>query len=450
MFKESIFHSNQKQFTWSYQPMPIMSKNGALDEEFIPSYSKSCKMKKFILIQNILGCQTKKGPIKWINYENSFIEITRDKILGEGIAISKGNTLILYGEIEIWFNYMKRWCIQQGFANTYKIIEKIGKGNQAEVYSCRYQLGDEKFAVKQYQKYKLTNRQDKIALLKEISILRQVQNENIIHLYEVFENENNIYVVMELLEGGDLQDYLKQPNTFLNEKQLASFIYRLFKAILSFHKIGIIHRDIKPKNIILRKQNLSKFCVVDFGLADYYNKDGKYLFQRCGTPGFVAPEILRDEFYDFKVDVFSVGVIMYILITGEEPFGGDYNETITKNYLGQVDVENLKISEQGQMFLKCLFEIKDLRPTVKEAMNHQWFKQEMIVTEKYRIRIKEPQIKQTQLVLHSARDTISNSQLLKPNRAVLSTKNSNYRLSPIGSKKPTPNPSPCAKRKSLK
>ena len=66
------------------------------------------------------------------------IEINRDKILGEGIAISKGETLVLYGEIEIWFNYMKRWSIQQGFANTYKILEKIGKGNQAEVLEILY------------------------------------------------------------------------------------------------------------------------------------------------------------------------------------------------------------------------------------------------------------------------------------------------------------------------
>lgn len=99
--------------------MPILSKNGALEGEFIKSSSKTYKMKKFILIQNILGCYTKKvllnilkGPIKWINYENCFIEINKDKMLGEGIAISKGDTLILYGEIEIWFNYMKRWCIQ--------------------------------------------------------------------------------------------------------------------------------------------------------------------------------------------------------------------------------------------------------------------------------------------------------------------------------------------------
>ncbi|CAK69350.1 unnamed protein product (macronuclear) [Paramecium tetraurelia] len=454
MFKESIFQSTKTKLVWSYLPMPVFSKNGALDGEFIKSGTNTCKIKKYILIQNILGCYTKKGTIKWINYENSLIEVVRDKMLGDGISLTKGETLILYGETEIWFNYMKRWCIQQGFSNTYKILEKIGKGNQAEVYSCRYQLGDEKFAVKQYSKHKLTNRLDKIALLKEISILRQVQHENVVHLYEVFENEDTIYVVMELLEGGDLYDYLKQPNSFLSEKQLASFIYRLFKAILSFHKFGIMHRDLKPKNIILRKQSLSQFCVADFGLADYFNKDGKYLFQRCGTPGFVAPEILRDEFYDFKVDVFSVGVIMYIIICGEEPFAGDYNETITKNYQGQVDVSKLKVSEQGLLFLKSLFEVKELRPTVKEAMNHQWFKQEKIVTEKYRIRIKEPQIKQAQLFLPSTRETLasSHSQFLKPMRTASSTRNSNYRLSPIGSQKPnkTPNPSPSLKRKSLK
>ena len=91
-------------------------------------------------------------------------------------------------------------------------------------------------------------------------------------------------------------------------------MYNLLNSLSYIHTKSVLHRDIKPENIILRsKTNLTDICISDFGLADYYDPAGKYLFQRCGTPGYVAPEVLQDKYYDFKVDAFSAGVIMFIL-----------------------------------------------------------------------------------------------------------------------------------------
>lgn len=92
------------------------------------------------------------------------------------------------------------------------------------------------------------------------------------------------------------------------------------------HSQGVLHRDIKPENLILRtKNNLNDIVLGDFGLADFYKFDGNYLYRRCGTPGYVAPEILRGMPYDYKVDIYSIGVLMYILITGKRPFAGKNN-----------------------------------------------------------------------------------------------------------------------------
>lgn len=93
---------------------------------------------------------------------------------------------------------------------------------------------------------------------------------------------------------------------------------------LSFiHSQGIIHRDIKPENIILRSQDsLDDLVISDFGLADFYNFEGNYLYRQCGTPGYAAPEILLGLPYDFKVDVYSLGVLFYTLVTGKRPFYG--------------------------------------------------------------------------------------------------------------------------------
>lgn len=101
-------------------------------------------------------------------------------------------------------------------------------------------------------------------------------------------------MVLEHLKGGELYKYLKKCNT-LNEETTAKIIYKLIKAVHHIHDNGIFHRDIKPENIILKKKgNVLELCIADFGLADYYNPNGKYMFTRCGTPGYVAPEVLRD------------------------------------------------------------------------------------------------------------------------------------------------------------
>lgn len=117
---------------------------------------------------------------------------------------------------------------------------------------------------------------------------------------------------------------------------------------------------------------MDEICIADFGLADYYNASGKYLFTRCGTPGYVAPELLQDKLYDYKVDVFSVGILMYLLITGHPPFEGkDYDEVVIKNYRGKIDYDRVKLSEHGLSLLKGLLNLNPIeRLSAQEALHH--------------------------------------------------------------------------------
>jgi len=143
--------------------------------------------------------------------------------------------------------------------------------------------------------------------------MRKLNHENIIKLHEVYESENHIYLVLELLSGGELFERIIQKGQY-TEKDSCILMKNLLSALAYMHSKGIMHRDIKPENLILKESdNDWNVKIADFGLATHVNPSHDYLFKRCGTPGYVAPEVLADAKYDQKVDVFSAGVILYIL-----------------------------------------------------------------------------------------------------------------------------------------
>lgn len=148
--------------------------------------------------------------------------------------------------------------------------------------------------------------------------MRELDHINLIKFYEAHETDNSIYMILELLQGGNLVDYLKQHGKF-SESEAAIFMRAILRGIHHMHKKNLMHRDLKPENILFRNSNEIKedsICVVDFGLSTFVD-EAEYLFVRCGTPGFVAPEVinLKDltKKYDKICDIFSIGVIFHIL-----------------------------------------------------------------------------------------------------------------------------------------
>lgn len=139
-----------------------------------------------------------------------------------------------------------------------------------------------------------------------------INHENIIKIYEVYESDKYIHLVFEYLEAGELFERIKSKGSY-QEKDAMNVMKNLLLALDYLHNLGIIHRDLKPENLILAsKDNDYNLKIADFGLASQI-QPGESLFLRCGSPGYVAPELLEDLGYDTKADIFSAGIILYVM-----------------------------------------------------------------------------------------------------------------------------------------
>ena len=141
--------------------------------------------------------------------------------------------------------------------------------------------------------------------------MKNLDHKNIIKFYEYFEGENHIYVVLELMKGGELFDKVVNAGYF-TEKIAFEIIYQILDVLNYLNDLGIMHRDIKPENLIMADKDTMEVKVSDFGLADFVNNKNM-MFKKCGTIGYLAPEVINDQKYDNKVDVYCAGLILYIL-----------------------------------------------------------------------------------------------------------------------------------------
>lgn len=228
----------------------------------------------------------------------------------------------------------------------------IGKGSFARVYLVEDKQTLRKYAVKAFSKeYLLSQLKGKESLINEIEIMRDINHDNIMKLEELHESKNSVYLVLELLEGGELFNHISSKNK-LSIKSIQRVMIGLLKALSYLHQKNIMHRDLKPENMILKdKSDLeeNQLKVVDFGLSSYCDAS-EYLFKRCGTPGYVAPEIINSNSNDNtkltpKVDIFSAGVILYILIMGKSPFKGkSFQEILEQNKQCKIDFNHQRLT----------------------------------------------------------------------------------------------------------
>lgn len=185
---------------------------------------------------------------------------------------------------------------------------------------------------------------DEQAIRKELQIVRILKHiPNSVQLKWIFENQYAMIGVGTIMYGGNLREYIKHNK--LSEWDFTYITQSLLKTLLQFKKINLMHRDIKLDNIILRKQqDIRDPVICDFGLAEYYHPKQQYLFRKCGTPGYAAPEMLSGRKYDFKVDVYSVGCVLFRLaMNGKSPFKGDTEDQLYEyNQLGIVNFEGVK------------------------------------------------------------------------------------------------------------
>ncbi|KAK0042723.1 serine/threonine-protein kinase DCLK1, partial [Biomphalaria pfeifferi] len=201
--------------------------------------------------------------------------------------------------------------------NKYEIGTLIGTGNFAFVLECKDKKTKRKFALKIINKDTCKGKEK--MLDNEVRILRCVKHPNIIRLIEDFSNQHQIFYVMELVKGGDLFDAIASSTTKYTEEDASGMLYNLASALEYLHSIHIVHRDVKPENILIREHEdgTKSLKLGDFGLATEVNGP---LYTVCGTPTYVAPEVIAETGYGVKIDVWSAGVITYILLCGFPPF----------------------------------------------------------------------------------------------------------------------------------
>ena len=221
---------------------------------------------------------------------------------------------------------------------------------------------------------------------REVQILESLDHENICHLIEVFDDPQHIYLVLEYVDGGDLLSYIMKhadPGPGLSEQQAVHLTTMICRAMAYTHSLGVAHRDLKPENILLSSDEPPIVKVADFGLAKMVN-EGTALRTMVGTPQYLAPEVVMQTSskpgYENIVDSWSVGVIVYSMLTNALPFDEDPNEPVNLRIRKRVEqpfdydlLREYNISELGINFIECLL-AKDpaKRMSLTDALNHEW------------------------------------------------------------------------------
>ncbi|CAD8139902.1 unnamed protein product [Paramecium pentaurelia] len=286
-------------------------------------------------------------------------------------------------ELQKLRQYLGKRMNQIGFHQYFKVYRLIGQGSFASVYLATRIEDGMKMAVKAFCKNVIYKQEKgKEGLVNEIQIMRDLEHQNLMKLYEVYETQNSIYMGLELLEGDLLYDLQKAKRKFTSME-----IYNIMKGLLEglayIHEKGLMHRDLKLENILFREaDNFNSVVIADFGLATYVDQV-PFIFSRCGTPGFIAPEIinLQNETQPYGVvcDMFSLGVIFYILITGQPAFKGkSYNTIVKSNRTGIIDLQIDKLNQASQNLKDLLFQMLQCDPqnriTSKLAIQHDYFR----------------------------------------------------------------------------
>jgi calcium/calmodulin-dependent protein kinase I len=217
------------------------------------------------------------------------------------------------------------------FHKSYEIKETLGKGSFATVKRCIKKSDKSEFAVKEIKKKNLSE-EELVVVRDEVNIMGEIDHPNCVKLYEMFDSPKKVYMVIELLTGGEMFDRIVQKGNF-TEAEAAKVMKVIVSALKYLHGIGITHRDLKPENLLYCSPKAdANIKITDFGLAKLKNspEDGEQkMVTACGTPGYVAPEVLKNEPYGPAVDLWSMGVILYILLCGFPPF---YHESTTMLY----------------------------------------------------------------------------------------------------------------------
>lgn len=263
-----------------------------------------------------------------------------------------------------------------GVHEDYEFGNKLGEGNYAIVNRAVDNESGAEVAIKTIAKAKLKqSSQGAKILVNEIACMKSLDHPNILKLERVYEDDNEVYLILELVGGGDLFTKIIETDKF-NERYCAVIARKMLVALAYMHERNIIHRDLKLENIMMTSlEEESDIKIADFGFAAEMTPENLSIY--CGSPGYVAPEILQKVSYDAKADVFSTGIILYIILSGNSPFfGRNVEETIAKNREARIVFDETHwrdVSSEARDFIQMITERRSIaRPTAADALKHVW------------------------------------------------------------------------------
>ena len=252
--------------------------------------------------------------------------------------------------------------------------QELGSGSYGRVYLIKHNKTNEEYALKVIDKKKFKQMYGKVDIIKnEISIHSKLIHENIIRLYSVYKDENSINLIMEYAKSGNLFELLSKPENKkgLDEQRAFDYFIQVVNAVYFLHQNNIIHRDIKPENILIGKKGLLKLC--DFGWAKELNLENRSTF--CGTMEYMAPEIVGSENYDFSVDIWSLGILLYELIFGHSPFKAKNMKSVILNIKSHDLTYEKPISLECRNLIEKLLNINpQKRLKIKDILEHPFVK----------------------------------------------------------------------------
>jgi len=257
--------------------------------------------------------------------------------------------------------------------DVYDMKDEIGKGAFSVVHMALNRKTGDKVAIKIIDK-KMAE-QDEKRLKTEVEILKKVKHPNIVGLKDLFETDDKLYLVMELVTGGELFDKIVEKGQY-TEKEASIVVRKMLSAVAYLHGLGITHRDLKPENLLLKAEDDTGVMLSDFGLSKIVTTN-TMMDTACGTPYYVAPEVLLSQGYDKEVDLWSVGVITYLLLCGFPPFYGEnlpeVFEQIMKAEYDFPEPYWTEISREAKDFIGKLLNLDPKgRLNSEQALQHPW------------------------------------------------------------------------------
>ena len=278
----------------------------------------------------------------------------------------------------------------------YTFLKTIGEGTFGKVKLALHKITQEKVAIKILEKKKITSKKDLERIEKEIKYMKILNHPNIVKIYEIIEDENNFYISMEYVPGGELFNYIVK-NKRLTENEASFFYSQIIHIIKEIHKHKICHRDLKPENLLLTQNKTIK--IIDFGLSNEYED---YLMTPCGSPCYASPEVIKGMKYSgLGIDLWASGIILFSMLCGYLPFDDKNNDILFQKIL-KCHIEFPKkskviISENAKDLIRKILQPEpEKRIKLEEILEHPFL---TYGNKKYKEKIRMDINKQDKLII---------------------------------------------------